>query len=188
MADPPARSALRTLSLAAVERVRESGLSIDRFRGIAFYDTAKDEIFTALDDFQSAEQSLVSVSLLPERYGVGEVRRLMLQFMYQLLARLGDVARYTGRLSETEQLLGRAIEEFREHGDLLGAGEAMVTLVLALWRLGRADESRQQVLAEAIELLEQEAPGEQLVRAYARAATDSQLSGRLIDSHPTAMS
>ena len=100
----------------------------------------------------------------------------------RLLARLGDVAQYTGRLSETEQLLGRAIEEFREHGDLLGAGEAMVTLVLALWRLGRADESRRQVLAEAIELLEQEAPGEQLVRAYARAATDSQLSGRLIES------
>jgi hypothetical protein len=90
MADPPARSALRTLSLAAVERVRESGLSIDRFRGIAFYDTAKDEIFTSLDDFQSAEQSLVSISLLPERYGVGEVRRLTLQFIYQLLARLGE--------------------------------------------------------------------------------------------------
>jgi hypothetical protein len=90
MADPPARSALRTLSLAAVERVRESGLSIDRFRGIALYDTAKDEIFTLLDDFQSAEQSLVSISLLPERYGVGEVRRLTLQFIYQLLARLGE--------------------------------------------------------------------------------------------------
>jgi class 3 adenylate cyclase/tetratricopeptide (TPR) repeat protein len=96
----------------------------------------------------------------------------------RLLARLGDVAQYTGRLSETEQLLGRAIEEFREHGDSLGAGEAMVTLVLALWRLGRTEQSRRQVLAEAIEILEREAPGAQLARAYARAATDSLLGGR----------
>lgn len=90
MADPPARPALRTLSLAAVERIRESGLSIDRFRGIAFYDTAKDEIFTSLDAFQAAEQSIASISLLEERYGAGEVRRLTLQFIYQLLARLDE--------------------------------------------------------------------------------------------------
>jgi hypothetical protein len=90
MADSPARSALRTLSLAAVERVRESGLSIDRFHGIAFYDTAKDEIFTSLSDFQPAVRSIASISLLQERYGVGEARRLTLQFIYQLLARLDE--------------------------------------------------------------------------------------------------
>ncbi len=49
MADPPAPSALRALSQAAVERVRQSGLSVDRFRGIAFYDTAKDETLSSLE-------------------------------------------------------------------------------------------------------------------------------------------
>ncbi len=90
MADPPARSALRTLSLAALEHIRESGLSVDRFRGVAFYDTAKDEIFTSHYVFQPAEQSIASIPLLKERCGVGEVRRLTLQFIYQLLARLDE--------------------------------------------------------------------------------------------------
>src|SRR5207248_5700831 len=96
----------------------------------------------------------------------------------RLLSRLGEVAQFTGRLAEAEQLLEAAIADLRSHGDLLGAGEAMVTLVVALWRLGRSDSDRRRLAADAIETLEQLPPGRELVQAYARMATHELHAGR----------
>jgi hypothetical protein len=92
MEEPQARAALLTLSGAALGRVRASGQPIERFRGIAIYDTSKDEIFTSLDGFDAAEQSLASIPTLQERYGVDQAGRLALQFIYELLGRLREPA------------------------------------------------------------------------------------------------
>lgn len=89
-----------------------------------------------------------------------------------LLSRLGDVAQYTGQLAEAEQLCDAAVADLRAHGDLLGAGEAMVTRAAALWRLGRPSEQRRAAVAEAIQILEQLPAGKELVLAYSRMATE----------------
>ena len=98
----------------------------------------------------------------------------------QLLARLGDVTQYTGRLPEAERLSEAAVEELRAHGDLLGAGQAMVTRALALWRLGRPEDERRRLVAHAIRTLEQMAPGQELARAYARMGTEDLHAGRSV--------
>jgi DNA-binding SARP family transcriptional activator len=95
----------------------------------------------------------------------------------RLLSRLGDVAQYTGRLPEAERLCEAAIAELQAYGDPLGAGEAMVTLALARWRLGRPEGQRRQLVAEAIRTLEQLPPGSELVQAYSRMATEEMHAG-----------
>lgn len=89
-----------------------------------------------------------------------------------LLSRLGDVAQHAGRLPEAERLCEAAIADFQAHGDLLGAGDAMVTLAVALWRLGRPERLRRRAVADAIRTLEQLPPGKELVRAYSRMAIE----------------
>ena len=97
----------------------------------------------------------------------------------RLLSRLGDVAQYSGRLPEAERLCEAAIADLQAHGDVLGAGEAMVTLALARWRLGRTEETRRTLVAEAIRTLETLPPGKELVQAYARMATEDLHAGWL---------
>ena len=96
----------------------------------------------------------------------------------RLLGRLGQVADLTGRAAEAEQLCRQAIVELQAHDDLLGAGEAMVTLAGALWRLGRPEGQRRRIAAEAIRTLEQLPPGPALVTAYSRMATHELHAGR----------
>jgi hypothetical protein len=81
---------VRALAVAAVERIAASGRDLNDFRGIAVYDTAKDEIFTSLDAFRPAESAIAELALVVERYGVDEAGRLTLQFVYQLLNRLTE--------------------------------------------------------------------------------------------------
>jgi hypothetical protein len=90
MPEPQARAALHTLSATALGRIRASGQPIESFRGIAIYDTSKDEIFTSLDGFDEAEQELAAIPSLQERYGVDQASRLALQFIYELLGRLQE--------------------------------------------------------------------------------------------------
>ncbi|TAK00819.1 MAG: hypothetical protein EPO36_07515 [Chloroflexota bacterium] len=96
----------------------------------------------------------------------------------RLLSRLADVAQYTGRLVEAEQLCEAAIAELQAHGDRQGAGEAMVTLSVIRWRLGRSDEDRRRPVEAAIGILEALTPGKELVQAYARLATHEIQGGR----------
>lgn len=96
----------------------------------------------------------------------------------RLLSQLGEVADLTGRLAEAEQLSRQAIVELRAHGDLLGAGEAMVALAGTLWQLGRPERERRRVVAEAIRTLEPLPHGPALVRAYSRMATHELHAGR----------
>ncbi|MCA1709124.1 MAG: hypothetical protein LC808_39925 [Actinobacteria bacterium] len=90
MPAPPPPPALRALAEAAVRRVGDSGQPIELFRGIALYDTSKDEFFTSLDVFEAAQDALASIPLLHSRYGADETNRVTLQFIYELLSRLHE--------------------------------------------------------------------------------------------------
>lgn len=95
-----------------------------------------------------------------------------------LVARLAEIAELSGRLAEAEALGRQAISELEGRGDLVGAGDAMISLAVTLWRLGRPETERREIVAAAIRTLEQRPPGPELVRAYARMATHELHAGR----------
>ena len=91
--------------------------------------------------------------------------------------KIADTAQEDGRLHEAVAGYDEAIPILLAEGDVQAAGEAMVRLAVALWRLGDTARSR-SVLEEAVALLEQEPLGPTLVRAYARTAVNHVLAGR----------
>lgn len=66
------------------------GLPPDQLQGVAFYDTAKDELFTSLKSFDSAVAALGCVPNLESRLGLGETKRIALQFIYEYFEVLGS--------------------------------------------------------------------------------------------------
>jgi class 3 adenylate cyclase/tetratricopeptide (TPR) repeat protein len=91
--------------------------------------------------------------------------------------KVADAVQEEGRLHEAVAGYEGAIPILRHQGDVQSTGGAMVRLALALWRIGETARSR-TVLEQAVELLEQEPVGPNLVRAYARTATNHVLAGR----------
>src|SRR2546425_928005 len=94
----------------------------------------------------------------------------------RILGRAADAAWLGGRLTEAERYCHEAIDASRARGNPLGEGEAMVRVATALKFRG---ESRRawDLLHEAVEMLEREAPGAELVRAYGQLARDHMLAG-----------
>ena len=93
-----------------------------------------------------------------------------------LLVRTGRVAFQSGDYPEAVAVYEEAIADLRASGDLQGLGATLGRLATVLWNQGdtrRADA----VLTEAIELLEREPPGPELVSAYVRMAGDRVVSG-----------
>jgi tetratricopeptide (TPR) repeat protein len=85
-----------------------------------------------------------------------------------VLTRWASAARQTNHLTEAVAALEEAITGFREQGEIVEAGGAMVSLSVVLHDLG---EGRHRVaLAEAATLLEGEPPGPELVWADAEMA------------------
>src|SRR5580765_1669401 len=70
-----------------------------------------------------------------------------------------------------------AYELFLQHGDELGAGEALVGLSWSAWLSGSAAEA-ERMLGEATELLERHPPGRELSLAYRRRAGQDMIRGR----------
>jgi class 3 adenylate cyclase/tetratricopeptide (TPR) repeat protein len=70
-----------------------------------------------------------------------------------------------------------AYELFLQHGDELGAGEALVGLSWNAWLSGSAAEA-ERMLGEATELLERHPPGRELSLAYRRRAGQDMIRGR----------
>ena len=96
----------------------------------------------------------------------------------RLLAALAEVAQHLHRLEESATLGRTAVDALRRHGDVVGAGGAMVDLSVVLWRLARSPAERRRLVREAIALLETAPPGRELVRAYTRMANGSISEGR----------
>jgi hypothetical protein len=82
------KTELQALVEAALERVAASDKDISQFRGIALYDTQKDETFNTLDAFGPAVEALASDATVVERYGQENAERLALQFVYNVIERL----------------------------------------------------------------------------------------------------
>jgi class 3 adenylate cyclase/tetratricopeptide (TPR) repeat protein len=91
--------------------------------------------------------------------------------------KIADAMQEDGRLHEAVAGYEEAIPTLRSRGDVQAAGGAMVRLATALWRIGETTRSRAE-LEEAVELLEQEPVGPNLVRAYARTAVNEVVAGR----------
>ncbi len=112
-----------------------------------------------LDDVESAEATLAKALDLvppghPERAGVLEL--------------WGRAAQQQGRLQEARAALEEAIALYKDQEEPIAAARGLSTLVNVLWALG--DPRRKEAIAESLTLLEAEAPGPELVAAYAQLA------------------
>jgi tetratricopeptide (TPR) repeat protein len=94
-----------------------------------------------------------------------------------VLVRAGEIAATLGRFAESRRDFEEAIEGYRDAGDTLALGEAMARHSRSLFRLGDARRA-EQLLTEAVQMLEREPPGPQLARALARAAGNALIVGR----------
>jgi class 3 adenylate cyclase/tetratricopeptide (TPR) repeat protein len=81
-----------------------------------------------------------------------------------LLERWGNAVQQQGRLEQAREILGQAIDLYREQNDELGLGRALTRLGNVLHRLG--DPRCEEAFAEAIDVLEAQPPGPELVSAY----------------------
>jgi class 3 adenylate cyclase/tetratricopeptide (TPR) repeat protein len=93
-----------------------------------------------------------------------------------LLVRTGRVAFQSGDYPEAVAVYEEAIADMRRTGDLQGLGATLGRLATVLWNQGDT-RGANAALTEAIELLEREPPGPELVSAYVRMAGDRVTSG-----------
>src|SRR5215207_1911989 len=93
-----------------------------------------------------------------------------------LLVRTGRVAFQSGDYPEAVAVYQEAIDDMRRTGDLQGLGATLGRLATVLWNQGDT-RGANAALTEAIELLEREPPGPELVSAYVRMAGDRVTSG-----------
>jgi class 3 adenylate cyclase/tetratricopeptide (TPR) repeat protein len=96
----------------------------------------------------------------------------------KVLASAAQAAALAGRYPEAEAGYMEAITDFRAQGEHLGAGAALVKLG-AIVRDRGEQEWAGSLLAEAVELLEREPPGPELVLAYTHTARYCHFSGSL---------
>jgi class 3 adenylate cyclase/tetratricopeptide (TPR) repeat protein len=96
----------------------------------------------------------------------------------KILARAAEAAALAGRYAEAEAGYIEAISDFRATGKRLRAGEALVKLGAIVRDRGEQERAR-SLLAEAVELLEQEPPRAELVLAYTHTARYYHFSGSL---------
>src|SRR5262249_48550410 len=90
------------------------------------------------------------------------------------------VAQQQQRMLDAKAAYEEAIALALDRGGRLVVGRAMTGLVLTLWAIG--DATRQDVLAEAISLLETQPPGPELVRAYGELAGAYAIDGAARDA------
>ena len=86
-----------------------------------------------------------------------------------LLERWAQAARQQNRLREARDALEQALRHYRQDGDDLAVGRTLTRLAPLLSQLG--DPYREETLAEALQLLEAEPAGPELVTAYTHQAS-----------------
>ncbi|MDP9255650.1 MAG: AAA family ATPase [Actinomycetota bacterium] len=92
-----------------------------------------------------------------------------------LLERWAQAAQQQGRLQEARQALEQALDLYREKDEPLAAGRVLTRLSLVLFRLG--DRRSDGMIAEAVDLLETQPDGQELVGAHTYMAGNSALTG-----------
>jgi len=103
-------------------------------------------------------------------FAPGDLERARALLRFAEVATVGD----TDAVREARQ---EAYELFLQHGDELGAGEALVGLSWNAWLNGSAAEA-ERMLGEATELLERHPPGRELSLTYRRRAGQDMIRGR----------
>lgn len=93
------------------------------------------------------------------------------------LLKLAEVAAVGDTRTTSRDARQEAYELFLQHGDELGAGEALVGLSWNAWLSGASAEA-ERMLGEATELLERHPPGRELSLAYRRRAGQDMIRGR----------
>src|SRR5215211_571988 len=93
-----------------------------------------------------------------------------------LLVRTGRIAFQSGDYPEAVAVYEEAIADLRRSGDLRALGATLGRLATVLWNQGDTRRAN-AVLTEAIELLEREPSGPELVSAYVRMAGDRVVAG-----------
>jgi class 3 adenylate cyclase/tetratricopeptide (TPR) repeat protein len=117
-------------------------------------------------DVQSAEASLArALELAP----TGHPERAF------LLERWAQAALQQGRLQEAKEALEEALAVYRDREESVAAGRVLTALSTVLWRQG--DPREEVAVEEAVALLEAQAPGPELVSAYAELAGTRMLGG-----------
>ena len=81
-----------------------------------------------------------------------------------LLERWGNAVQQQGRLESAKEVLEQALDLYRAQGDPLGMGRVLTRLGNVTHRLG--DPQCEELMAEAIEVLEAQPSGAELVTAY----------------------
>ena len=94
-----------------------------------------------------------------------------------LLERWAQAAQQQNRLQETRAALEEALALYRRQDASVAAGRVLTALRTCSRRLG--DPREEEALAEALELLEAQPPGPELVAAYAQLAGDTRRRRRL---------
>src|SRR5256886_2531692 len=81
-----------------------------------------------------------------------------------LLERWAQAAQQQGRLQEARQALEQALDLHRDQGEPVAAGRVLTRLALVVHRLG--DPRSEEMIAEAVELLEAQSAGPELVAGH----------------------
>jgi hypothetical protein len=95
-----AKIALRQLVKDTAEMGQTAGLSLSELRGVAFYDTSKDEKIQHLESFATAASKIVYLPRFVESFGADAAPRIALQFVYQYFKR-GHVMSYSEEVFES---------------------------------------------------------------------------------------
>ena len=85
------KEVLRSLTMAGLSAIAGSSFGIDGCRrAIAYYDTRKDEVVTALASFPPAVEGLAGFPAVSTLFGSGEARRIAIQFVFNACRHVGD--------------------------------------------------------------------------------------------------
>jgi len=159
--------------LAALELTRAGGLPDDpqlRANAVRYLALAGERALGL--DVEQAERNLARA--LDEATADDPQRpRLLEQWAQALLQQ-------QGRLREAQEALEQALTKYRKHGDALATGRTLTTLSGVL--SGLADPRKTETLAEALELLEEEPHGPELVTAYTAQARAHARAGSLAEA------
>ena len=120
----------------------------------------------SLDVDRAERQLALAVDLVP----TGHPERA------SLLERWAEAVQQQSRLREARQALEQALDLYRLQGQLVAAGRVLTRLSLVAHRLG--DPRSEEIIAEAVELLETQPAGPELVAAHTYRAGVRTLTGR----------
>ncbi len=120
----------------------------------------------SLDVDQAERQLAVALELIPP----GHPTRA------SLVERWAQAAQQQGRLQDARQAFEEAADLYRQQGELVAAGRALTRLGLVVHRLG--DPRAEELLAEALELLEAQPAGPELVSVHAYMAGRLYFAGK----------